>query len=118
MEKSQRLRVFFDRLNEAPPASTQAEARTLSDSLLVSVEDEHSGIPNDSKSANTPAALDGRMYPPLDDYEKGSTHTYRRFRARGHVVYYGMNGAIRIDSLHGDVLVDKPGADGRRIDEL
>jgi len=58
------------------------------------------------------------MYPPADDYERGSTAHFRRFRTKGNFVMFGVNGSIRIDSVAGDILLDKEGADGRRIDEL
>jgi hypothetical protein len=118
MDKPERLRVFFDRLNAEQPARTSEEARSQLEAALNRVEDEHSGISYSSQSAAVAQSADGRMYPPRDDNERGSTKTFRRFRTKGNVVMFGINGSIRIDSLHGDVLLDKPGADGRRVEDL
>lgn len=116
MDKSERLQVFFRRLTEGKAANTADEARVLLETVLNGVEDEHSGIPYNPLSADTLSMADGRMYPPCDDNERGSTERFRRFRTKGNVVYFGMNGSIRIESLQGRVFVDKPGGDGKTVE--
>lgn len=116
MDRSERLQVFFRRLTNAKAANTADEARSLLDAVLKGVEDEHSGIPYNPLSADIMSMADGRMYPPRDDSERGSTGRFRRFRTKGNIVYFGMNGSIRIESLHGTVFVDKPGGDGKTVE--
>ena len=38
----------------------------------------------------------------------------RKYRNKGHYNYIGLNGSIRIETLEGEVLLDKPGQDGRK----
>jgi len=118
MEKSERLRIFVGRLIEAEAVSTSPDARALLETELNRVEDQHSGTPYCQRAARVRQSNDGRMYPPADDFERESTAKYRRFRTRGNMVFYGINGSIRIENLHGIVLLDKAGADGRRLEEL
>lgn len=115
MDKSERLQLFFRQLIEEKAASNADDARKLLETVLDGVENEHSGIPYNPLSASAVSLSDGRMYPPQDDSERGSTERFRRFRAKGNIVYFGMNGSIRIESLYGQVLVDKPGSDGRTV---
>jgi hypothetical protein len=117
MERSDRLRVFIQELNETASAATHAEARILAEQLLNNVEDRYSGVEYDPTAWRT----DGRMYPPQDDREVGSPHAdVRVFKAKHHYILFGSNGAIRIVSTShpvgspdAKVWLDKPGADGR-----
>jgi hypothetical protein len=46
-------------------------------------------------------------------------HPYvKRFRSRQHVTFIGDNGAIEIQSQHGDTILSKPGSDGQSIAQL
>lgn len=121
--KAQRLEAFLLRLSEAPAARSYEEARQQVEAILNAVEDELTDIPFNRDAPQS----DGRMYPPLDDNEMKSGHSaVRRFRTRAHNLLYGANGAIRIQSVPpppkswtvGVVIFDKPGLDGRRIQDL
>ena len=61
---------------------------------------------------------DGRMYAPQPDSKKavaGRTDV-TRYRSKRHSTRIGDNGAIQIiDHDSGDIVCDKPGADGRTI---
>lgn len=116
LPKSERLRIFMSRLKNEPPATTFQDGLALLARVLNAVEDEHSGVPNN------PAAwlMDGRMYPPQDDNlrEVDGRPDLKRLRARDHNIYVGAEGAIRIESASTrNVLLDKPGHDGRRAFE-
>jgi len=61
---------------------------------------------------------DGRMYPPQPDSKKAvrGRRDVSRYRSRGHSTKIGDNGAIQIiDHASGDIVLDKPGADGHTI---
>lgn len=77
------------------------------------MEDELSGVPFDPSNW----MMDGRMYPPKDDFAfpvEGHPEV-TLFRARKHRIYIRANGAIRIETTNKASLLDKPGADGRRV---
>jgi len=116
--KSERLREFFRRLLELPAARNFQEAWDLIASTLNEVEDELSGVPNNPSNWRT----DGRMYPPQFDSEKrfAGHPKVRRFRSVAHNTLIGENGSIQIraqapNPLHGEVLMSKPGADGKEV---
>lgn len=115
MEKADRLRIFFERLNEAPPADSCESALTLLVETLNGVEDEFSGVPYDANAWKD----DGRLYPPDREFEQESGIAgVRMFRQRGHKTFIAPNGAFRIElSKPGPstrVMCDRPGADGER----
>jgi hypothetical protein len=116
MDKGERLRLFLKALAADEAANTCDEARDLLESALNEIEDRYSRIPDNPMALTS--VSDGRLYPPRDDFERGSTPTYRRFRTKGNIVFFGVNGAIKIETLFGDILLDKPGADGRLIGDL
>ncbi len=112
--RRERLEEFFRRLAAAPPASDHDEAMQQVSDILNRVEDEMTAIPYDP----TFPLNDGRMYPPQPDSKRAvSDRTdVTRYRSKGHSTMIGDNGAIRIiDHGSGDVVFDKPGADGRTI---
>ena len=113
VSKSERLRELFRRLASAPPASTDDEARELLTRVLMQVENDLTDIPNTPENWRT----DGRMYPPQDDSrrEVAGWPTVTRYRSLWHNTYIARNGAIEIAAVGGDVLLSKPGADGRHV---
>ena len=113
VSRQQRLQIFFQRLRAAPPATSHAEALSQITTLLNAVEDELSGIPYDPSLPD-----DGRMYPPQPDSIRSTALAdVLRDRSAKHSTLIGENGTIR---LVGEgtrrVDLDKPGADGRKID--
>ncbi|HEV2331061.1 MAG TPA: hypothetical protein VGY56_19945 [Verrucomicrobiae bacterium] len=114
--KAKRLQEFLDRLEAAPPASSADEAFGLIVSTLNAVEDELSGVPFRPENWRN----DGRLYPPQEDARvKYPEHpSLRKYRSKGHYNYIGLNGSIRIETLEAEILLDKPGRDGRRTGDL
>ena len=110
---------------EAPAASNREEALALMERVFRSVEDVYSGVPHD------PQHID-RLYPPIAAMERRVDHKpwLRRYRHTRHYTLIGDNGAITVrvfvrglkDGVETIVSerteFDKPGADGRRVDDL
>lgn len=111
--KSERLAELFRRLAAAPPASSAAEAKSLLDSTLNSVEDDLTAIPFDRSAWQN----DGRMYPPQEDSRRPvpGRPDVARYRSRSHNTYIGANGAIEIALDTTETLFKKAGRDGRHI---
>ena len=114
MEPQQRFALFLTTLEQEPFASNQVSARELLTKILNAVEDAHSGAPYDPANWKT----DGRMYPPQDDNKKIATISGASvFHTKGHRVWFGDNGSIRLEVRRGPgtgrIELDKPGADGK-----
>lgn len=118
--KPRRLRKFLDRLGQLPAAASHHEALTQLRNVLDAVEDEHSGVPHDASNWQS----DGRMYAPEADNRRRvpGYPQVSRYRSRAHNTFLGSNGAIEIRCAspgvrpeNGDVLLSKPGADGRSV---
>jgi hypothetical protein len=112
--KVERLQEFYRRLGALPAASNFAEAWSQIGETLNAVENELSGIQYDPARWKS----DGRLYPPQLDSERVETPhpKVRRFRSVAHNTLIGENGSIEIiQTLTGQVVFSKPGADGRRI---
>ena len=90
-----------------------AEAKSLLDNTLNSVEDDLTGIAFDPSAW----ATDNRMYPPQEDNRRAvpGRPDVARYRSRSHNTYIGENGAIEIRSETNDVLFRKAGADGKHV---
>lgn len=78
------------------------------------MEGEFSGVPFDPDQW----MADGRLYPPRADNRRPVPSRpdlvrYRHFHAR---TWIGANGAIRIQTDSGKILVDKPDHDGRKVE--
>ncbi len=111
--KSERIAEFFRRLEAAPLPADFASARALVEATLNAVEDELSGAPFNPANWRT----DGRMYPVQDDNVSDAGDGIQRLRSKGHDIFIGANGAIEIRLRGGDVVLSKPGADGRKVGE-
>lgn len=113
LNKKARLGIFFSRLAEAEPANSEAAGLSLIASILNQVEDEFTEI------AYNPDAWadDGRMYPPQQDNRRTHNVSINRFRSRSHNILIACNGAIRIESPSKQILFDKPGADGKKVND-
>ena len=111
-DREELLAEFLLRLGNAKPASDSDGAFCLLSNMLTSVEDEHSGVPNDPSRWRE----DGRLYPPQADREiRSPVNGTRCYRTAGHRLVFGENGAIAI--LDGDDvwIFQKPGRDGIKI---
>jgi hypothetical protein len=114
--KQERMELFVARLASKPPAMNGQQGLELLTTVLNQVEDELTNIPyNPDNWMN-----DGRMYPPqLDSVRLSSKPGVVRFRSRGHNTFIGLNGAIQIQKIDdASILIDKPGADGKKVSEL
>lgn len=116
MNKPARLEIFLSRLTKAPPAKSAEEAEELLATLLNQVEDEFSGVvarPSEWLS-------NGRLYPPQADSQVKCPERrwLKKFRSKGHYTYIGANGSIRIETVGGELMLDKAGADRRKAFEL
>src|SRR5437867_8451724 len=116
LPKKERLRMFLERLEAAPPANSADEALDLLAKALAAVEDEFSGTPNRPERWRT----DGRLYPPQEDsrVKYPERPSLRRYRTKGNYIFIGLNGSVRIETLEGEVLLDKPGRDMRKAHDL
>jgi hypothetical protein len=111
--KPDRVAEFLRRLGAAPAANDFDQAYTQLCDILNAVEDEMTSIPFDPDNWQT----DGRLYPPQMDNIRmvPDRPDVRRFRSKGHSTLIGNNGAIEIRSASGQVVLSKPGADGRLL---
>jgi hypothetical protein len=116
VSKAKRLQEFIKRLGAANPASSAEEAFTRLAQVLNEIEDEFSGVPFRPDLWRT----DGRLYPPQEDSQVKCPErpSLRKYRNKGHYNFIGLNGSIRIETLDGEILLDKPGQDGRKTHEL
>jgi hypothetical protein len=111
--KSERLKEFQCRIEQSPNCGSFDDGRDLVTKTLNEVEDEMSGTPYDPSAWEH----DGRMYPPQDDsiYLVEGYPEVKRLRSRFHNTFIGTNGSIRIvDTKSKQVVVDKPGQNGRK----
>lgn len=113
--KAQRLELIVARLQNSHPASDEQGARELVDRVVNEVEDQYSGVearPNEDLN-------DGRLYPPAERFRsKDSTHDVSCFKLKGHYIFFGVNGSIRITDRQKQLVLDKPGADERSVSDL
>ncbi|WP_405674865.1 hypothetical protein OG292_03175 [Streptomyces sp. NBC_01511] len=104
----ERLNIVYERLTALPPATGPEEAlRQLADTL-TSVEDEHSGVP---ENPDPGLAFDGRMYPPRADYTTRQADGTLVAETRGNMIYASPDGALTITSKrNGETVYQRPGA--------
>src|SRR5438552_10433005 len=112
LPKKERLRMFLERLEAAPSANSADEALDLLAKALTAVEDEFSGTPNRPERWRT----DGRLYPPQEDsrVKYPERPSLRKYRTKGNYIFVGLNGSISIETLEGEVLLDKSGRARRK----
>ena len=110
------MQVFLERLAAERPADSAGEALALLAGHLNAVEDEFSGAPRNPSLWQS----DGRMYPPQHDNSRSVPHrpSLRRYISMRHNTFIGVNGSIRIQDRIGNVILDKPGRDGRKTHDL
>lgn len=113
-----RLKEFFLRLLALPPADNFRSAHRQIAETLNLVEDELTSIPCRPENWQT----DGRMYPPQSDSarEVAGFPGVVRLRNRSHNTFIAHNGAIEIRRAgqppeSGDLLLSKPGSNGRGV---
>lgn len=113
--KGQRLEMILARLQESHPASDEQGARELVERVVNEVEDQYSGV-----EARPDADLnDGRMYPPAERFRsKDSTRDVSCYGLKGHYIFFGVNGSIRITDRQKQLVLDKLGADERSVGNL
>lgn len=112
--KSERLKEFKNRVEQAPSCGSFDEGRSLVTKTLNDVEDEMSDTPYDPAEWEH----DGRMYPPQEDSIRlvESHPEVKRLRSLFHNTFIRTNGSIRIEDLRNrQVFLDKPGNDGRKV---
>jgi hypothetical protein len=116
LPKHHRLKIFYARLLNREPFSSREEAYTALSSTLIAIEDEFSGIPNNPSTWQT----DGRLYPPQQDTKRSvpGAPGIVRYRSLAHNTLIGENGSIRIETIAGEILLNKPGADGRTVADI
>ncbi|HXC34948.1 MAG TPA: hypothetical protein VNV43_03685 [Candidatus Acidoferrales bacterium] len=103
MDIQGRLRIFFERLKAAPPASSADEAIALVCRLIEEVEDEFCPLPRESPPPNL--RFTGRMYAPQSDrifrLDDGSILA----ETRRHLIFCGRNGDIQIENADEESIV-------------
>jgi hypothetical protein len=108
LSRAERLAIYFERLINAPAASSADDALQLVRNLLDQVEDEFSGVTRNPNPGLTP---DGRMYPPMDDMIEPTSGGGYTANTRGHRVEIGSDGSIEIiDKRTGEIVFSKEGA--------
>ena len=106
--------IFSPNLACRLPHSQPCEDKTyLSPKALNGVEDEFTEIPFNPGNETS----DGRMYPPQKDSARDVPENPRvaRYRSRKHNTYRSSSGAIRIEDLKSQCLIDKRGVNGKKI---
>jgi hypothetical protein len=103
----------MDRLAQAAASASADEAYALVADTLNQVEDELSGVPFNPSNWKT----DGRLYPPQEDNKHLvlGHPLVSRYRSVAHNLFIGSNGSIEIQTIRGDALLQKAGADGKHV---
>jgi len=93
MNIHERLEIFFQRLEAAPPAANAEEAMNLVCRLIEDVEDEFCPLPRENPS---PKDFSGRMYAPQADHMDPTPAGGLKAGTRRHLIYCGTDGRITI----------------------
>lgn len=116
LTKGQRLALYWVALEAAPAASDGDQALQILNEIMKDIEDRESGVPYNS----TEPGNDGRMYGPSVRFKRdvpGRLDVIRYAQVQ-HDTFIRSNGAIKIvERKSGDAKLNKPGADGRSIDD-
>lgn len=106
LSKSERLKIFAEKLNVAPGAKNVDEAIGLINKTLDEVEDTYSGV---KKAKGIPDRDDGRMYGILDDkYVTKHADGSVTANTKGNKIEIAKDGSFKILSKDGSkVLIDK-----------
>ena len=115
LAKHERLKLFFERLAQSPPASSAEGAFALISATLDAIEDAHSGV----ASVPFPGHDDGRIRGPVweDSAPHASTPGVFSYRHTHHTTYVGPGGAILLwDRKNKAVILSKSGSDGALLD--
>lgn len=113
MDKKTRLKAFLARLAKAAPASSESSGLALIAQTLNQTEDKLTDIPYNPEAWSD----DGRMYPPQQDSRRTHNAAIARYRSRGHNTFIANNGAIRIEAENQQILLDKPGSNGKKVSD-
>ena len=108
MNIQERLQIFFQRLEAAPPAASADEAMALVCGLIERVEDEFCPVPREEPPPGL--RFTGRMYPPQADriWRLKSGEVYAE--TRRHLIRCFSDGGIRIDDADkNSIALTKPG---------
>jgi hypothetical protein len=116
LSKAERLNIVLERLAAERPADSASKAWASLAENLNAVEDEFSGVPCNPSLWKS----DGRIYLPQEDNSRHVPNrpSLRRYISVKHNTFIGLNGSIRIQDRAGNVVLDKPGRDGRKTHEL
>jgi len=114
LARSDRLALVFQRLLALPAASSAKQAKSQLDMTLNQVEDEFTTIPFRPDTLGS----DGRMYPAQEDarFVVEGHPELAGYMHRRHETYVSNTGALLIREYRGPVLLDRPGADGKRVE--
>ncbi|HEV7402804.1 MAG TPA: hypothetical protein VGO11_07765 [Chthoniobacteraceae bacterium] len=96
MDVQERLRVFFDRLDQAPRCGSADEALALVCQAIEQVEDELCPV---AREDPPPMRFTGRMYAPMADSVVRRPDGSLFASTRHHDIYCGANGAIIVEYM-------------------
>jgi hypothetical protein len=112
LSKPLRLKLFFEKLEQAPPCGSYEIAYNLLCKTLNEVENEYSGVKDDI----TNYMNDNRLYPPLED----SIMNYKNredlicFRNKRNYTFFSKTGSITITDFSYKILFEKADIYGKR----
>jgi hypothetical protein len=100
--KVERLKIVFERLQNAPAAKAADEAMAIMNRVLEEVEDEFGGVPKDPNPGLIPS---DRMYPPEADNIARDPNGNIIANSRRHSTTFGKDGSIVITRRQTGVIV-------------
>lgn len=114
LSKGERIKIFNQRLLDAPSAKSADEALAQLDKIMTEVEDAYSGV---AKVDHPGLAYQGRMYAPRPDKTARMSDGSIRAVTSGNFIEITADGTIKIfaknaDKTQGALVLTKPGAGG------